>query len=281
MKILLVNNTSNENHIGSKAVIENIYKLCEKNNFQIEWTLARHEIANNNESLQNILKDKIKKSEFIIINGEGSLHDSPSWFEKFLSLIPKNKKCILINSLWQNTTSEYLDKLDLISVRESYSYLDLSYNSEYNPSKIIITPDIIFYSKLKDSKIGYGDSVYPSMKMTLSKCDNYYPLQFSNNLPSLLAYKNWLNSLELYITGRFHGVCLASMSNTPFLSIPSNSHKIEGILEDMNCSELLIPNFINFKKHFEIAKKSIKKAYIYAQEAKPKIEKLFKRIKQI
>lgn len=38
---------------------------------------------------------------------------------------------------------------------------------------------------------------------------------------------------EFVVTGRFHGVCLALLTNTPFLAVPSNSYKIEGMLSDI------------------------------------------------
>jgi len=49
-----------------------------------------------------------------------------------------------------------------------------------------------------------------------------------------------LESSELVITGRFHGVCLCILTGTPFLAITSNSHKVEGMLEDAGLSHRIV-----------------------------------------
>jgi hypothetical protein len=49
-----------------------------------------------------------------------------------------------------------------------------------------------------------------------------------------------LESAELVITGRFHGVCLCILTGTPFLAITSNSHKVEGMLEDAGLSHRIV-----------------------------------------
>ena len=100
-------------------------------------------------------------------------------------------------------------------------------------------------------------------------------------MPTLYSYQLWLKSLELYVTGRFHGVCLAAMIGVPFLALSSNSHKIEGILKDMDCSKLLIFSIDEVKDKKELAIKLITKAHTYAIEAKQKVGKLFQRISKI
>ncbi len=49
-----------------------------------------------------------------------------------------------------------------------------------------------------------------------------------------------LESAELVITGRFHGVCLCILTGTPFLAITSNSHKVEGMLEDAGLAHRIV-----------------------------------------
>jgi len=49
-----------------------------------------------------------------------------------------------------------------------------------------------------------------------------------------------LESSELVITGRFHGVCLCLLTGTPFLALTSNSHKVEGMLEDAGLSHRIV-----------------------------------------
>ena len=49
-----------------------------------------------------------------------------------------------------------------------------------------------------------------------------------------------LRHSELLITGRFHAVCMAMVTETPFLAPASNSHKIEAMLDDAGLSHRVI-----------------------------------------
>ena len=49
-----------------------------------------------------------------------------------------------------------------------------------------------------------------------------------------------LESSELVVTGRFHVVCLCLITGTPFLAVASNSHKVEGMLEDAGLRHRLV-----------------------------------------
>lgn len=285
-KVLVINETSLEEHIGSKTVISNIHTLCTQNNMQVIGTLTRKEI----ERWIPRIKQRLRKTDIVIINGEGSLHDSPDWFSFLIDNIIRDKrklfedkKIVLINSLWQNMDHGYmdrfLDRLDLITLRESLSYNELI--KDYRKDdKISVVPDLIFALDQPPS-IGYGDSVVEDIRDKLKKRDNYLPMNFIKNMPDVYSYMSWLKSLELYVTGRFHGVCLSILTKTPFLAIPSNSHKIEGILKDMNCEGLLIKSAHEIKVIKHLAKKAIPKMEIYNKDAKEKINNLFKQIGEL
>jgi hypothetical protein len=48
-----------------------------------------------------------------------------------------------------------------------------------------------------------------------------------------LAYMMELSQRELLVTGRFHAVCMAILTKTPFVAVTSNSWKIEALLGDI------------------------------------------------
>ena len=56
----------------------------------------------------------------------------------------------------------------------------------------------------------------------------------------LTDFMGSLEGAELVVTGRFHGVCLCILTGTPFLAITSNSHKVEGMLEDAGLSHRIV-----------------------------------------
>ena len=176
-KAILINDTSQEYHIGCVNVINNIERLCKENNIQLIDKFTRHDISDR--TRPGCLNKRINNCDIVIINGEGSLHHHPrrntKWLPVILKMIPNNKKVVLINTLWQNMKDlkediNLLDKLNLISVRESNSYNDLI--SIYpKKEKIIITPDILFSTKIDDKmlKIGYGDSVHRELRQKLER----------------------------------------------------------------------------------------------------------------
>lgn len=279
---ILINDTSNESHLGSKAVINNIKRLCIKNNINLISTFTRKDIIN----WYIRLEEKIKQCELIIINGEGSLHHSPPFFDILVARKDKfkEKKLVLINSIWQcmnNIESEkYFKKFSFISFRESLSLQDFKKKCPLI-TNVHIIPDIIFATDLKYKHIGFGDSVIEKYRIEFQKTNNYFPMNYINNYPDVYSYINWLKTLKLYVTGRYHGCCLSIMAETPFLAMKSNSHKIQGLLKDMDCKELLIDSLDEIEQKKEIAFKAIPKIIKYKEESVHKIEQMFKTIGQL
>jgi len=61
---------------------------------------------------------------------------------------------------------------------------------------------------------------------------------------SLEDFFTALHHSELLITGRFHAVCMAMVTGTPFLAPASNSHKIEAMLDDAGLSDRVISSSV-------------------------------------
>jgi len=294
-KVLLINDTSNEAHIGSRAVVKHIHILCEKNNMNIIHTLTRAQVFEKEDEVPRL----IEEADIILINGEGSLHHHPriatQFFPAIMSIIPSDKKIVLANALWENMlydgVEEHLKKIDLISVRESWSFREII--TQRYPDNVFIIPDLIFYGINIPENIGYCDSVETSIRHYAQKQNNYFPLNYIDKgtylqpkeltYPSISAYQNWLNSLSLFVTGRFHGVCLAIKTATPFLTFNSNSHKIEALLEDLNCKELIISSFkeVHIKKNQLLAQEAIPKLFDYKVTASEKIEAFYKKVGEL
>lgn len=68
----------------------------------------------------------------------------------------------------------------------------------------------------------------------------YYSLVVA--LPDVAAYLKRLGSTCAVLTGRFHTVCFAMLTRTPFIAVPANTHKIEGLVADAGLrAERVIP----------------------------------------
>ena len=68
----------------------------------------------------------------------------------------------------------------------------------------------------------------------IAKRDQRHFIPSAKQLVDLLATSKFL------VTGRFHMVCLAMLCRTPFIALRSNTHKIEGLLEDVGLGHRLI-----------------------------------------
>ena len=53
---------------------------------------------------------------------------------------------------------------------------------------------------------------------------------------------NEISELDLLITGRHHAICACLITCTPFIPIPSNSHKIEGLIASTNTKIPIVRN---------------------------------------
>ncbi|MFT6915426.1 MAG: polysaccharide pyruvyl transferase WcaK-like protein [Motiliproteus sp.] len=54
------------------------------------------------------------------------------------------------------------------------------------------------------------------------------------------SYLEALAGLELLLTSRFHSLCFAFVTETPFLAVGGNSHKVESLLKDVGLEHRLV-----------------------------------------
>jgi hypothetical protein len=278
VKAALINDTSTEKHLGSNEVVDSIRRLCQRCGIIITQQYTRQEVINGGKL---VVRQRLQAVDMIIVNGEGTFHRGSIFIRRLLEAIPKGKQAIIINTLWDKMffdNEEELNVFSLITVREGMSYCALK--QVYPDSKIMVVPDLIFTVAVPPiTGIGYGDSVLASLKEDMAFKYNYFPMQGEG--ADTASYISWLRSLELYVTGRFHGVCLSIVAETPFLAFPSNSHKIEGILQDMGAPDLIIGSFKDIEKKKELAKEKIPLMQEYKANAAKRIIAFEERLKTI
>ncbi len=269
LKAVLLNDTSTANHHGCRHVIGNMEYLLSKNDIEI---MARSPVGYHWQNDPEFLKS-LPQCDLIIINGEGTLHDGRDEAKRLLDIadyeptrdIPK----FLVNALYlDNPDSWYdlLNKFNLISFRDSLSYqqaiphISASAMETLDLSLYCIQPPLISEEARKG--MAYGDSVLKPISKKLRQIakaqDQYYmPVRTNRKnwkynlktaLLTLVSKKNiivenetvfmqHLKQREHYITGRFHGVCLALKTFTPFTAIGSNTSKIQTLLKTFNMSD--------------------------------------------
>lgn len=283
-KVVIINDTSRF-HAGTELIWYNLRRLCELSNFELIQCWETKHIINMESDIRHKIQDDI---DMVIINGEGSLHHKTPML-KILERLSGIKPTILINTSWQynGDQSKFLDQLQFISVREIYSWRDLVKHHLNKDPRIVgdlslySTEDLILRPWLNKTT-GWQDSVVGKITRSFNEKPNYYPMRQVYQKPNLRDTIKWLGGVDFLITGRFHGVCLAMMLKIPFITFSSNTHKIEGMLEDAGCSELLMDSLnFNYDQMKELAEKKVESNFKYVLQVRKDIENMFKVIKEI
>lgn len=220
----------------------------------------------------NSQKEQIR--DIVIVNGEGTMHHGNGYqLDRTIDLC-KGKRAFLINTVFDKP--EFRNKLnfELIATRESLSAEQVK---KHTDTEVMVVPDLSLYQMPKvftdvSYKIGYTSGITPENKDILGHLKNHRSMIKDPD------YLKWLNALDFYVTGRFHGVCMAAYYGIPFLAFKSNSHKIEGMLKDMGCSDLLIEREEEISHKLRLGRHLIDKAQKYAKEARAKQEQLFEKL---
>jgi hypothetical protein len=109
--------------------------------------------------------------------------------------------------------------------------------------------------------------------------------RWQNQLPCFETFAAHLsNEAGLIISGRFHALCLAIVLEVPFLAWPSNTHKIEGLLEDAQLHSRVISDRqfaaarINLQslKSYAFDENELLNMRIYKLDARLKAKEMFK-----
>ena len=264
--VLLVNDTYNEKHLGCKLTslgnrtmleadghtvcpisIEDKKVACPRcsiNDDEIE-KFARHVVG--------FVSNQYPDAEAICINSEGSLHhgshdgkrgrraDLVAWARagEILKL-----PTILVNGVYDTLPDWYgpiLQSCADVVAREPLSQkemerigvkcrvqFDSSMAVEPVPDKAGHEGRIIFTDTVDSKKNPFMEAL----------CDDYdgrwMPLRDDWRSEYI---KNPYAGAKLVVTGRFHGAVLALLAGVPFLAIPSNTHKIEGLAKMVDREE--------------------------------------------
>jgi len=90
------------------------------------------------------------------------------------------------------------------------------------------------YLKFIKNHMGRSDLLQPgglARKVTL------WTRFYRARLPGPTEMLRAIEKLELLVTGRFHACTAAVITETPFLALPSNSHKIEALVSDIGLQQ--------------------------------------------
>jgi Polysaccharide pyruvyl transferase len=260
MKIMLLNDTATVPHVGCQAVSDGHARMLGKAGHAVVERFFLGELrrfANSNEkvAIESVLADddmreRLERCEAVVVNGEGTLHhgSGTEYFAVLGAAQQLGKASLIVNAVFEahQGWTGVLSKLDDFCVRDARSrdcveragfhcrvlpdsllaarfdgkpYVDLS-------DKVVVTD----WHPARDHDVG------ETMRRVLGTVQEsvYFPL-----LHGIHAH-TWRNAIACWasaaciITARHHGVYMAAVAGKPFVALPSNTLKIEGLLEAAN-----------------------------------------------
>jgi hypothetical protein len=93
-----------------------------------------------------------------------------------------------------------------------------------------------------------------------------------------------ISNKSLIVTGRFHMVCMAMLARTPFIALPGNTHKIEGMLADAELTNRYrssLPDGHDLLAWSNWCDDEVTRIEAYVQDARSRISRMFSRIAQV
>ena len=223
MKVLLLNDTS-AYHNGCKVVVEALTKK-----YGVTDTVTTSVMTSG--QFNGI---DYSQYDLVVLNGEGSIHDSARTGMMFLSELKlaqwQGVETKLVNTVWQNMSHKFDDvlrKCTEITVREVHSFNEMLTHA--------IIPDIVpDCSYFVDVPIAQYDHVeiYEGQYWGESSSGKYPIINIFNDPWNEIVNK--LRNAELLITGRHHEMYAACKAKCRFLIKEGNTWKNKGLLDTVD-----------------------------------------------
>lgn len=164
------------------------------------------------------------------------------------------KKVFLINTVIQEIDYD-LSIFDAIYTRESLS----------SQGKYPVVHDACFHTILdnsnnKEEYVLFLDSVLPEVNKKILKAYESYNgnkkhVKMDQNKYNLEEFIDLCQNASFIVTGRYHGAVFSIMCEKKFIAIESNTHKISGLLKDLDLMQNLTEDLNNLEEKILLAKK--------------------------
>lgn len=232
MHVFLANDTSDVPHAGCKAVMRSLTAAIAGAGLTIT---GRH--ANGTRDIDAAAFDA---AEVILINGEGTIHHSGPRARFLLALIQRakraGKRVALVNALFQQydaPADDILADLALLTTREPRSS---AFARRFGGKPVTLldsAADPAFLSKGKPRKLTQVRVIGGSHRhgLILDPFEGYEGDRLTMRGTAYEDIVATLRGAEIYLTAQHHGVYAAALAGCPFITTPSNSHKIESFID--------------------------------------------------
>ncbi|MDR2877005.1 MAG: polysaccharide pyruvyl transferase family protein [Chromatiales bacterium] len=258
MKIALFNDTAAYGHFGCHAVSDAHARMLGraghevKERFFLDWspvvTDPRGPGAINHLLHDDDFRHRIENVDAVIVNGEGTIHHgSGLHLLAVLGAAQKlGKATLLVNAVYENSEfhEDVIARLDDFTVREQSSLeyaksrklparlvLDSSYAASFSDDRLI---DLSEKVVLTDWHLQRTADVGKTIRDYLAERREhafFLPFERSDAIKIWHRIPASLSSATVVHTARHHGVYFCIKAKIPFVALPSNTHKVEGLLK--------------------------------------------------
>lgn len=180
------------------------------------------------------------EADILMINGEGTLHHSGHRARYLMVMIEEakrtGKRVMLVNALFQQydcSSDDLLADLVLLTVREPRS---AAFARRFGGAPRILldsAADPVFLASGVARALTHGRVIGGAHKDGLLERP-FAGLQGDRLRMSDTSFEDIVATLrgaEIYLTAQHHGVYAAALAGCPFVTTPSNSHKIEAFVD--------------------------------------------------
>ncbi len=274
--IVIVNGEGTLHHASTRVKeLVTIGKYIKEKLF-IPVVLINATYQNNGQEIANYMKffdlifvrESMSKNDLMQYHIESQVVPDLTFYSQFDIL---NKNETTISGITDNVYLDLSEKLFKLSLEQKYLYLPALTNPKLRNYQIKSILKFIKYHLYKNIKYILWHAGY--------KLDHYSirTFYYTNN------YKNYIQkiaNLNFIIISKYHSLCFALKTFTPFLAIRSNSFKIESMLRDIGFSNDRIIDFTDLQnlELKEFTKQEYEKIKLYVDTAPLKIKKMFKQI---
>lgn len=233
MNLFVANSTASARHAGCMAVMRSLEAA-------IVGVPGIKIVGFHDHKEKAIDEDAFSIADALLINGEGTIHHSGNRARFLLGLILRakrsRKRVLLVNALFQQydcPTDDILADLALLTVREPRS---AEFARRFGGIPRILldsAADPAFLAQGQAMPLSHGRAIggfhqHGAIPDPFAGIEGEKLTMRSGSFEDIVAT---LKGAELYLTAQHHGVYAAALAGCPFVSSPSNSHKIESFIE--------------------------------------------------
>lgn len=285
VRVLILNDTSiASNHFGCQLVGATMREQMRRVGMQI---VGAYKVGSDLGDIDD-LRDHF---DFIVINGEGSIHDGKN---ANLVRIAARYPAALVNAVYQrNPVYDEIQAFKLVSTRESWSAAEIRRQRD----DCHVVPDFLFASTqvtafaallrarrqlgtaVISRQLGRTDSV-TSKKLRLGPVRIRLGAGRRPFGATPMAHLDYFATSARMAVGRFHAACASAALDVPFASWDSNTWKTEAMMADMGAAEW---HFRTEKEAVEAAPSSVisEATRAWVEQAPARIEALFDELARI